>query len=167
MYYAGLRPEEAVSLRRDDVTPPQGDDWGELHFRNASPDDGGERTGGVSGRELPTITYRRSWTKARQVALTPEEQASPLARRPYDPRHACVSTWLNSGVATTQVAEWAGRGVDVLLRIYAKCLAGQDELAKRRKSETLREGAGEQQPDDPGAGDQEAGQDGDNDTGHG
>ena len=43
-----------------------------------------------------------------QVALTTAEQASPLARRPYDLRHACLSTWLNGGVYPTQVAEWAG-----------------------------------------------------------
>ena len=92
---------------------------------------------GVRGGELPTITYRRAWIKARQTALTAAEQASPLARRPYDLRHACLSTWLNGGVYPTQVAEWAGHGVDVLLRIYAKCVAGQDELAKRRISEAL------------------------------
>jgi len=39
----------------------------------------------------------------------------------------------------TQVAEWAGRSVDVLLHIYATCVAGQDELAKRRISEALRQ----------------------------
>jgi hypothetical protein len=43
------------------------------------------------------------------------------------------------GVYPTQVAEWAGHSVDVLLRIYAKCVAGQDELAKRRISEALRQ----------------------------
>jgi integrase len=91
----------------------------------------------VRGGELPTITYRRAWIKARQTALTAAEQASPLARRPYDLRHACLSTWLNGGVYPTQVAEWVGHGVDVLLRIYAKCVAGQDELAKRRISEAL------------------------------
>ena len=47
-------------------------------------------------------------SKARQTALTAAEQASPLARRPYDLRHACLSTWLNGGVYPTQVAEWAG-----------------------------------------------------------
>ena len=71
--------------------------------------------------------------------LTPAEQASPLARRPYDLRHACLSTWLNGGVYPTQVAEWAGHSVDVLLRIYAKCVVGQDELAKRRISQALRQ----------------------------
>ena len=94
---------------------------------------------GVRGGELPTITYRRAWVRARQMTLTAAEQASPLARRPYDLRHACLSTWLNGGVYPTQVAEWAGHSVDVLLRIYAKCVVGQDELAKRRISEALRE----------------------------
>ena len=93
----------------------------------------------MRGGDLPTITYRRACAKARQVALSAAEQASPLARRPYDLRHACLSTWLNSGVYPTQVAEWAGHGVDVLLRIYAKCLAGQDEFAKRRIAEALRQ----------------------------
>ncbi len=96
----------------------------------------------VRGGELSTITYRRAWSKAREAALTAAEQASPLARRPYDLRHACLSTWLNGGVYPTQVAEWAGHGVDVLLQIYAKCIAGQDELAKRRISEALRQGGG-------------------------
>jgi integrase len=99
----------------------------------------GRLFGGVRGGELPTITYRRAWIKARQTAMSTAEQASPLARRPYDLRHACLSTWLNGGVYPTQVAEWAGHGVAVLLRIYAKCVVGQDEVAKRRISEALRQ----------------------------
>ena len=59
-----------------------------------------------SGRELEESTYHRVWRKGRQAALTAEEYASPLARRPYDLRHAAVSTWLNAGVPATQVAEW-------------------------------------------------------------
>jgi hypothetical protein len=31
----------------------------------------------VRGAELPTITYRRAWIKARQAALTATEQAPP------------------------------------------------------------------------------------------
>ena len=42
----------------------------------------------------------------------------------------------------------AGHSVDVLLRIYAKCLVGQDELAKRRIAEALRDS-----DDMPGTGD--------------
>jgi hypothetical protein len=63
-----------------------------------------------------------------------------LAKTPYLLRHACVSTWLNGGVPPTQVAEWAGRSVDVLLKVYAKCLEGQDAEARRRALAAL--GAG-------------------------
>jgi len=200
MYYAALRPEEVVSLRRDNLTLPPlvwneeaaqweepTDDWGELHFGLAAPDIGKEWTDdrtqrderplkhraagetrtvpctpeltkllrahlaefgtgpggrifwGFRGGELPTVTYRRVWDKARREAFTADEYASPLARRPYDLRHACLSTWLNGGVPATQVAEWAGHSVEVLLRIYAKCLVGQHEIAKRRISEALRQ----------------------------
>jgi integrase len=86
---------------------------------------------------LATITYRRAWDRARQAALSDEEYRSLLARRPYDLRHACLSTWLNGGVAATQVAEWAGHSVEILLRVYAKCLEGQDEIAKRRITAAL------------------------------
>jgi integrase len=88
--------------------------------------------GGVQGRPLATITYRRVWDKARLTALSAEQYQSSLARRPYDLRHACLSTWLNGGVAPTQVAQWAGHSVEVLLRVYAKCLDGQQDIAKRR-----------------------------------
>jgi integrase len=63
--------------------------------------------------------------------------SSPLAARPYDLRHAAVSTWLNAGVPPTQVAEWAGHSVAVLLQIYAKCLDGQEELARTRIAAAL------------------------------
>ncbi len=67
--------------------------------------------------------YLAVFHKARGAAFTGTESASLLARRPYDLRHAAVSTWLNAGVAPAQVAEWAGHTVDVLLRVYAKCIA--------------------------------------------
>ena len=92
---------------------------------------------GVRAETLPSTTYMQAWRAARRAALSPREHASPLARRPYDLRHACVSTWLNAGVPAPQVAEWAGHGVDVLLKIYAKCVEGQDEMAKRRIAAAL------------------------------
>lgn len=68
-------------------------------------------------------------------AFTPEEAASPLMDVPYALRHAAVSTWLNAGVPTPQVAQWAGHSVDVLLRVYAKCIHGQEKEAMRRISD--------------------------------
>jgi hypothetical protein len=76
--------------------------------------------------------YGRLWQKARADALTSEEAASPLAARPYGLRHAAVSTWLNAGVPATQVAEWAGHSVHVLLKVYAKCILGQQDAARQR-----------------------------------
>lgn len=202
MYYAGLRPEEVISLGKSNLTLPPlrwnaetskwedvpgsgSDGWGELEFGNASPDagrdwtdDGGQRDRrqlkhravgdtrtvpvtpelarilkahiedfgtsadgklftGVRGGELASVVCRRAWIAAREAALTDEQQASPLARRIYDLRHACLSGWLNAGVPPTQVAQWAGHSVDVLLRIYAKCIDGQDATAKRRIAEAL------------------------------
>ena len=77
-------------------------------------------------------SYGNTWRKARAAALTPAEVASLLPRRPYDLRHACVSLWLNAGVPATQAAEWAGHSVAVLLRVYAKCVAGQEDSAEQR-----------------------------------
>ena len=200
IYYAALRPEEAVNLRRDNITLPPlvrndgtgkweepADNWGELRFCSVATEIGAEWTdhgtrrehrqlksraagewrrvpvappltrilrshldefgtgpdgrvfSGVQRGELASITYRRSWDKARGSALTPAEYASQLARRVYDLRHACVSTWLNGGVPPAQVAEWAGHSVAVLLKVYAKCIDGQDQIAKRRIEDALRE----------------------------
>jgi integrase len=84
------------------------------------------------GGDVAESTIARVWRRARRSALTAEEFASPLGRRPYDLRHACVSTWLGSGVPSTQVAEWAGHSVAVLHQIYAKVVAGQEDSARRR-----------------------------------
>jgi hypothetical protein len=54
-------------------------------------------------------TYTRVWRQARERALNPAQQRSPLAKVPYHLRHAAVSLWLNAGVPATQVAEWAGQ----------------------------------------------------------
>ena len=95
--------------------------------------------------------YLDVFHEARATAFTDPEAASLLARRRYDLRHAAVSTWLSAGVAPAQVAEWAGHTVDVLLRVYAKCIAGQQDEAKRRIEEATRpqedDGAGKRNDD--------------------
>ncbi|MET9019248.1 tyrosine-type recombinase/integrase [Actinopolymorpha sp. NPDC004070] len=88
-------------------------------------------------RPLSESTVWQVWHKARAAALSPQEAASALARRPYDLRHACVTTWLNAGVDPAQVAEWAGHSVAVLLRVYVRCIAGRDEVAKQRIERAL------------------------------
>src|SRR5690606_39783134 len=89
------------------------------------------------GRSFSGSAYAQVWKKARLLALTPDQVESPLAARPYDLRHAAVSLWLNAGVHAPEAAERAGHGVDVMLRVYAKCIDGQQEIANRRILEAL------------------------------
>ncbi|MCL8027676.1 tyrosine-type recombinase/integrase [Nocardioides bruguierae] len=93
---------------------------------------------GTSGVPLPPphespvsmSTVYRAWHRARAEALGTSD--SFLARRPYDLRHAAVSTWLNAGVPAAQVADWAGHTVAVLLTVYAKCIDGEQDAALKR-----------------------------------
>ncbi|WP_344657017.1 hypothetical protein [Catenulispora subtropica] len=91
----------------------------------------------ANGRDIRYATFASLWSKAREAVLSPEQIDSPLGKRPYDLRHAAVSTWLNAGVSAPQVAEWAGHSVDVLLSVYAKCIDGQEERDLRRIDEAL------------------------------
>lgn len=201
LYYAALRPAEALHLRGTDLVLPESG-WGELSLVGSTQEvgygwsDSGSKAEdrglkhrpardsrivpacpdlvhllrrhldqfalGADGRlfvtragrfgrpvaapysnPVSTNTYTRVWRRAREAALTPAQLASPLAARPYDLRHACVSLWLNAGVPATQVAEWAGHSVHVLMRVYAKCVHGQEEAAKRRVEAALGSGAGD------------------------
>jgi integrase len=186
LYFAGLRPGEALDVRAADLSlPAKG--WGEVWLARSNPqpgkawtDDGAagkskalkhrergegravplcpelvvilrrhiERYGTApDGRILqgqrgtaPLVcktTYAKVWREARVKALG-TVAGTPLAKRPYDLRHACLSTWLNAGVPATQVAEWAGHSVDVLLRIYAKCLDGTKAAAQCQIEEALK-----------------------------
>ena len=82
-------------------------------------------------------TVYRAWARARESSLTAAQRESLLARRPYDLRHACVSTWLSAGVAPAQVAAWAGHSVEVLLRVYAKCVDNSEDAALKRIESAL------------------------------
>jgi integrase len=71
MYYAGLRPEEAVNLRKDNITLPPlvlndksgeleepADGWGELRFCSAAPEAGSEWTNDGTRREQRQLKSR-------------------------------------------------------------------------------------------------------------
>jgi integrase len=85
-----------------------------------------------NNEELPKGTINKVWRLARAAVFIPEVLATPLAETPYDLRHAAVSTWLNGGVPAADVAAWAGHSVEILLKIYAKCLDGGTELLRQR-----------------------------------
>jgi integrase len=84
------------------------------------------------GRPFSASAINGVWAHARTLAFTPAQVLSPLTQTPYDLRHAAVSLWLNAGVPAPEVAERAGRSVDVLLKVYAKCIDGQGEVSNRR-----------------------------------
>jgi integrase len=179
LYYAGLRPGEALDLREANCKLPESG-WGMLTVERSRPaagkrytdsgdvhDDRGlkhrgeqEARGVPIPPELVTIlrghldrfgvddigrlfrspqgnvvaasTYTRVWAATRSIGLPPDRVTSPLAGRPYDLRHAGVSLWLNAGVPATDVTERAGHSVDVLLKVYAKCLDGDRERMNAR-----------------------------------
>ncbi|MCG3748881.1 tyrosine recombinase XerC [Amycolatopsis sp. Poz14] len=93
----------------------------------------GERDGGRIG----STVYGRAWAACRKAVFTAEVQAGPLAKRPYDLRHAAVSTWLAAGIEPTRVAKWAGHSLAVLLRVYAKCIDGGEQAARDRMGDAL------------------------------
>ncbi|GII93489.1 tyrosine-type recombinase/integrase [Sinosporangium siamense] len=179
MYFAALRPAEAVSLRLDNChLPLKG--WGRLTLDASRPEVNRRWTDSGDAHEVRGLKHRAAndvrvvpippelvkilrqhiaelgvapdgrlfrserdgvvastaytevWQEARKLALSPAQVASPLAQRPYDLRHAAVSLWLNGGVSAPEVAKRAGHGVDVLLRVYAKCIDGQEEIVNQR-----------------------------------
>lgn len=80
------------------------------------------------GNVIAASSYcSRAWKQAWEIGLVPQQVSSVLGFRPYDLRHAGVSQWLNSGVLAPEVAAPAGHSVEVLSKIYAKCIDGQEQ----------------------------------------
>lgn len=63
----------------------------------------GARSSSARGRR-PVGQHLRAGLEESEEAgpYSRKRAASPLARRPYDLRHAAVSTWLNGGVPPTR-----------------------------------------------------------------
>ena len=72
--------------------------------------------------------------RARAIApLRPARRVQPPARRTRPDQAARLRLDLpQSGIEPKHVAEWAGHSVDVLLRIYTRCLDGGDHEARKR-----------------------------------
>jgi len=64
--------------------------------------------------------------------LPPSAVSSSLARRPYDLRHAAVSSWLAAGVPIPEVARRAGHTVQMLTAVYAKVIYGATDSMNQR-----------------------------------
>lgn len=117
-------PPELVQLLRD-------------HIHRFGVPAGGRLFRSENGNPIQPSTWWRVWQDTRALALTPEQAASPLLQRPYDLRRSGVTWRLNSGVPPTEVAAWAGHSVEVLMRTYAKCMTGMDDIWIARMSDNL------------------------------
>jgi integrase len=117
-------PSELVAILRE-------------HLDRFGVDESGRLFRSTRGNVVASSTYCRVWDEARRLALPPDRVATPLAGRPYDLRHAGVSLWLNAGVPAPDVADRAGHSVDVLLKVYAKCIDGDRERMNARIEEAL------------------------------
>ncbi|WP_079193731.1 tyrosine-type recombinase/integrase [Streptomyces sp. CB02923] len=95
----------------------------------------GNERGGVVG----SSTYWRVWEDAREFALPPDRVASPLAGRPYDLRHACITRWLNAGVPIAEIARRVGNSPEVIHRRYHGCIDGHEEAANAKIAKALEE----------------------------
>ncbi|GAA3433367.1 tyrosine-type recombinase/integrase [Kutzneria kofuensis] len=132
-----LKRRAQGAVRRVPI-PPQLVDILRWHLRTfGTTEDGRLFRGSVSGGPVNATVYTDAWDKARKIGLSPEQYDSPLAADPYDLRHAAVSTWLAAGVPAAEVAERAGHTVDVLLKVYAKCLDGQRALSNSKITSML------------------------------
>lgn len=117
--------------------PPELVDLLRQHLDRFGTKDDGRLFAGARGGLLSESVYGPVWQAARESAFTAVQRRSPLAARPYDLRHSGVTLALNAGVPAPEVARRAGHSVDVLLRVYAGCIDGQDEMWNERISQAL------------------------------
>lgn len=98
---------------------------------------GGRLFRGKDGRPVSNASYTDIWRRARPFGLPPELVRTVLAGRPYDLRHAAVSSWIAAGVPLPDVAERAGHTVTMLTKVYAKFVHGTRDTANRRIEDFL------------------------------
>lgn len=127
----GLK-HRASTETRDYPIPPQLVELLRRHLEQFGTAPDGRFFSGLHGGPLASSIYGRWWALARERVLTPAQVVSPLARRPYDLRHAAATLWLNAGVPPTEVARRLGHSVAVLLKIYANCIDGDDDGLNER-----------------------------------
>jgi integrase len=108
------------------------------HIERFGAGPGGRLFRSENGNPIQPSTYWRVWQKSRDLALPPRLAGTPLMRRPYDLRHSGITWRLNSGVPPTEIAAWAGHSVEMLMRVYARCVAGMEDVWVARMDATLR-----------------------------
>ena len=72
------------------------------------------------------------WTKVHKEALTIAQCISLLGLQPNELHYAEGPLWLNSEVPATRSPRRAGHGVAVTLKIYARRIDAQADVANQR-----------------------------------
>lgn len=117
-------PPELVVILRDHIT----------RFGTA-PD--GRLFRSENGNPIQQSTWWQVWQKVRARSLPADQLPTPLLRRPYDLRHSGITWRLSSDVPPAEVAAWAGNSVEVLMRVYARCMTGLEDVWISRMDASL------------------------------
>lgn len=139
----GLKSREAKADRPVPIPPPLVAMLRE-HIREFGTAKDGRVFPNERGDVLGTSSYWRVWQEARPIALPPDKAKSPLAHRPYDLRHTCITNWLNAGVPVAEVARRAGNSPEVIHRRYEGCIDGHEEVNNKKIEKAM--GWGEEAP---------------------
>jgi integrase len=134
----GLKQRDANAVRNVPI-PPWLVEILQAHIKDFSVADDDRLFRNERGGIVGSTTFSRAWEEARRFAFTPVQAESPLAGRPYDLRHAALTTWLNAGINPAEVAGRAGNSVEVLLKRYAGCLDSQERSVNKQIERALRE----------------------------
>jgi integrase len=144
LYYAALRPAEAIALRGAScVLPAEG--WGRLGVSESAPRAGAEWTDDGAPRERRGLKHRGQ-NDTRSVPIPPELVRllrDHIARYGLAPDGRLFRSGTGGAVqdstcaAVWRVARRAGHGVAVMLAVYANCVDGEEQAVNRRIEQAL------------------------------
>jgi integrase len=162
--YAALRPEEAVTLRRDDlILPARG--RGKVILTAACPRTGSAWTNTGKSHQPAGLKHRPGGA-IRVVPIPPvlvsmlchhlgDHGTTPDGRLFRGARggmlsesvygrvwHAALSLWLNASGTPAEVAARAGNSARVLHEVYLHCTDGRDDTVSQRIEDALNAGTG-------------------------
>lgn len=153
LIYGGLRPSEAVMLRRSALELPE-TGWGSIAVVEADIDfdePGDPKTG---SRDVPIppvlVEILRQWVDQRGLGPPDRIFRTQRGTRPtqsnwgrawhralakidhprlslYDCRHTAATTWLSAGVPLGETARRMGHSVETLVSFYVGALAGDEQ----------------------------------------
>jgi hypothetical protein len=151
MYYAALRPEEAVNLRKHNLSLPR-IGWGELILDEATPDTGGRWTDSGERRDTRQLKHRgRPFDSCRHPGRTRPagqwdrelERAGQVGQPcPGLSHHVCAGQrgWWDSGTGGTAPACPAcPTGPGMLQQLWARACTRRPPPWARRTPAALRE----------------------------